>query len=222
MNRWLTGIGLFLLITLSPSLVRANVAGVQDWYFTVYLDEQEIGYHQFMLTPGVQTHTVNIKAEFNVKFMFFTVYTYWHTNVEQWHGDCLVSINAFTDDNGDQHTVRGARQADGDFVIVKNRKKLVLSGCIRTFSYWDPAILTATQLLNSQTGEYMNIDVIPLGSRDIEVGGQRVSSNAYRLQGKDLQIDLWYSQDNRWLALESTTTGGKRLRYQLDQAGTGG
>jgi hypothetical protein len=221
MIRQVTGICLSLLIVLSSTVSSANVGGVQDWDFTVYLDEQEIGYHRFMLTPGLHAHTVQIQAEFNVKFLFLTVYTYTHTNIEQWSGDCLVSINAFTDDNGDQHTVRGSRQNNGDFVIKKDRKEVVLRGCVRTFSYWDPAILTATQLLNSQTGEYMDIEVIPLGSRDLEFSGQRVISNGYRLQGKDLLIDLWYSQDDRWLALESTTTSGKRLRYQINQPDTG-
>jgi len=213
--------GLFLLTGLSTAMGSANVGGAQDWRFTVYLDDKEIGYHNFEWTPGLQTQIVRIQAAFEVKFLFFTAYTYTHTNVEQWSGDCLVSIDAITNDNGDEHIVRGVRQNDGNFVVEKNREEAVLSGCVKSFSYWDPTILKATRLLNSQTGEYMSINVIPLGSRDLEVGGQRVSSNVYRLQGDKLQIDLWYSQDNRWLALESTTANGKRLRYQINQPDAG-
>ena len=33
------------------------------------------------------------------------------------------------------------------------------------------------------------------------------------LEGPELRIDLWYSPDDDWLALESASKGGRKLRY---------
>ena len=36
------------------------------------------------------------------------------------------------------------------------------------------------------------------------------------LAAGDLKLDLWYSADRQWLALESEVRGGRKLRYVLD------
>jgi hypothetical protein len=43
-----------------------------------------------------------------------------------------------------------------------------------------------------------------------------MSARRYALRGEKIAIDLWYSLDNDWLALESTTSGGRRVRYQIN------
>ena len=37
----------------------------------------------------------------------------------------------------------------------------------------------------------------------------------YKLTAKNRELDIGYSSDNRWLALESTVKGGRKLRYEL-------
>jgi len=49
----------------------------------------------------------------------------------------------------------------------------------------------------------------------LTVRGEPVAAYRYRLSGEDLKIDLWYSPDNHWLALESTLEGGRKLRYRM-------
>jgi hypothetical protein len=44
-----------------------------------------------------------------------------------------------------------------------------------------------------------------------------VEAQAWRIKARDMQIDLWYSEDNQWLALQSPTEGGRLLRYELQQ-----
>jgi len=36
---------------------------------------------------------------------------------------------------------------------------------------------------------------------------------------KDFNIDIWYSKNDEWLALESITESGRVLRYMIEQAG---
>jgi hypothetical protein len=40
-----------------------------------------------------------------------------------------------------------------------------------------------------------------------------VTAAGYRLTAGEVAIDVWYSPQRQWLALESITEGGRRLRY---------
>jgi hypothetical protein len=83
-----------------------------------------------------------------------------------------------------------------------------------SFAYWDPRILRATRLLNSQTGELLPVSVAERGTERVNVAGRNVAATRHRLSAPNLQIDLWYA-DGRWVALEAPTPGGRTLRYEL-------
>ena len=149
-----------------------------------------------------------------MKFLFFTAYSYQHSNIELWDRQCLVKINSNTNDNGQLFNVNG-KLTDQNFVIETNQVQMVTDKCIKTFAYWDPSFLQSNTLLNSQTGELMNVQVKNLGIDNIQVNNKIVSANNYRITGDKLQIDLWYSNDNRWLSLQSTTEDGYLIRYEI-------
>ena len=54
----------------------------QQWRFKVYLDEQMIGYHTVTVNPEKTRATVTVEASFDVKFLFFTAYSYLHNTQE--------------------------------------------------------------------------------------------------------------------------------------------
>ena len=91
-----------------------------------------------------------------------------------------------------------------------------MAGCVKTFAYWNPDILDEPELLNSQTGELLQVDIEPVANETVTVRGEQVPARRYRLLAKNMELDIWYSQDQgRWLALESTVKGGRKLRYEL-------
>lgn len=186
----------------------------QQWRFTVFLDGDEIGFHHFTVENSDEQQMIYTTARFDVKFLFFTAYTYEHNNVEQWQGQCLTKINAVTNDNGENYSVAGERSSEG-FIIETRSDKNIYSSCVKTFAYWDPSFLQTPRLLNSQTGELVDVEVDYMGEDKLSVSGNDVSARKYRLLGENLQIDLWYSDEDRWLALESLTEGGHRIRYQM-------
>lgn len=198
----------------------ANSSGNIDknWNFKVYLDDKEIGFHNFSMVQKEQHQEIYSSARFDVKFLFINAYSYKHNNVELWQGQCLDSINAVTDDNGDLYNVSG--EADSEAFIVNtaennNEKQDRYLPCIKTFAYWDPEFLKETSLLNSQTGEMVAVASEFIGNETVKHNGEEVIARRYRLQGKDLQIDLWYSADDDWLALESLTDSGRIVRYAM-------
>lgn len=205
-------IALFLVVTLVS--LSGMVTAAQLWKFRVFLDDQEIGKHTFKLTPVDDMTHIEIRANFDVYFLFFHAYSYRHTNYETWNGQCLESIRSETDDNGIPHYVTGEYK-EQKFHIRTAEYVQTVEGCINTFAYWNPAFLKNDYLLNAQTGELMPVSVDFLGEEIILVRGKLMAAKRYRLISDDFTIDVWYSDSDEWIALNSTTSDGNTLRYQI-------
>jgi hypothetical protein len=203
-----------LVALLMSCIALAASAAVPDstreWRFDVSLDGRPIGEHTFVLREGGDALELTSEARFRVRILFVDAYRYEHHAREWWRGDCLEKLDARTDANGETTVVAGARSL-GEFRLAGNRAA-PLDACVQTFAYWNPQILEARRLLNPQTGEYVAVKALSMG-RDT-IAGQ--PAERYRLIGEGptpLQIDIWYSPNRDWLALESLTPEGRRLRY---------
>lgn len=215
MNRTQTFcLSMFAAIVLLLPVNDAVAARSQSWDFSVLLDGDEIGYHRFELTDVGDERRVRSEAKFDVRFLFINAFRYRHENTEIWSNGCLRQIEAKTQANGKKLSVSGSQVQD-EFIVDDGSEKNALSDCVMTFAYWDPDFLQQPRLLNSQSGEYIDVQVEPLGSEPITVRGEEVAALAYRLTAKKMQLKLWYSQDNEWLALESVAKGGRIIRYEL-------
>ena len=192
----------------------ATAAGdANAWRFRVYLDDKEIGYHNFFLAGEGPHRQLRSEARFEYRLLFVKLFDYEHENLETWSGNCLQSIRSRTDSNGDLYAVSGRRAADA-FRVVAGESAEALPDCIMTFAYWNPEFLDQQRLLNSQDGQFVDVRVSP-PVRDLRiVNGEPVPANRYRLEAGDLLLDLWYTDNDRWLALESEVTGGRILRYE--------
>ena len=84
-----------------------------------------------------------------------------------------------------------------------------------TFAYWNPVFLKQAKLLNSQDGKYVAVDVSGPVADELIVRGEPQASRRYRLVAGEIDMQLWYSLDDEWLALESKTEGDRLLRYEL-------
>lgn len=214
LSRPIARVAAVLAVTLATS---ANASAVREWRFNVSLDGRPIGEHRYAVREHKERLELTSEARFNVKVLFLPAYRYEHEAREVWHGDCLEQIDARTNDNGERSTVSG-RGSDGRFLLDARGSVQTIEHCVRSFAYWNPRILDATRLLNPQTGEYIPVTVVPMGRESI---GNRHHAERYRLLGADasgarLQIDLWYTSDREWLALESRLPDGRRLRYSLE------
>ncbi len=199
---------------LGSPLAASATGAVKSWDFDVMLDGDKIGYHRFELTEEGERRRVRSEAKFDVRFLFFNAFRYRHSAKELWRDGCLHEIDASTQANGKESAVSAAR-VEGRLVIDAGSARNELEDCVMTFAYWDPAFLEQPRLLNPQSGEYLDVDVEDLGREMIEVRGGTVDASVYRLTAKKLELKLWYSPDDEWLALESVAKGGRIIRYEL-------
>lgn len=182
--------------------------------FSVSLDDQPIGEHRFRITGAADARTVESEANFSVKLLGLTVYRYRHQAIEQWRGHCLSALSANTDDGG--KTSRVQAQARGDALeVVSPRGTASLPGCVMGFAYWSTAIRGQSQLLNAQTGQYESVQLHHAGREAIDVRGQPLSAERWRIEGTEHPVDIWTLPNGDWVGLDSTVAGGRRLRYRL-------
>ena len=202
------------LACLGASVASANTgSAAKAWEFDVALDGKPIGSHTFELQQDGSKQVLTTEARFDVKFLFVTAFRYRHENTEVWDNGCLASIDAATDSNGDLLAVRGAARGD-QFALTSNDGTESLPACVQTFAYWNPGILDAQQLLNSQTGEYEDVEAVYEGPDRIDVAGETVDAFRYRLSARAGDIVLWYSTDEKtWLGLEAPAKGGRKITY---------
>lgn len=212
------------LLALLLAMVTANLPAATDpslqtaegdvWRFRVYLDDKEIGYHHFHLAGEGDTRQLHTKANFEYRLLFVKLYEYEHENREIWSGGCLQSIESRTDANGRVYAVDGRREP-GLFRVNGGGGEAQLPECVMSFAYWNPAFLQQARLLNTQDGAFLDVEVSPPVSETLQVRGEQRAAYRYRLVAGDLKLDLWYSPEREWLALESEVSGGRTLRYEL-------
>ena len=185
-----------------------------EWNFDVYLDGKKVGTHLFAVVDAEDQRHVQSTANFDVKFLFFSAYRYEHTNIESWADNCLLTFDANTNVNGKPTAVSGATGEDG-FVVKKLGGQELLPDCVMSFAYWNPAFLKEERLLNPQTGDFLDVEVVLMGTENLEVRGEQVAAERYKITAQGIDLMLWYSSNDEWLALESFAKKGHIIRYEL-------
>jgi hypothetical protein len=200
---------------LLPALAPADD---KQWRFRVWLDDKAVGYHEFMLSERDGALLLQSEANFEYRLMFVKLYEYLHEATETWQDGCLHAIESETDANGKPYRVRGARVEDR-FVLTSNvgeqDGQAEYPPCVMSFAYWNPEFLKQERLLNAQNGKLLEVQVSAPEADELEVRGEQRAAWRYRLETGELDINLWYGENDEWLALETEARGGRTLRYEL-------
>ena len=202
------------ILTVSPAVAQESGDDVAQWDFNVFLGDKKVGKHKFVVSEENGAKKVRSEASFLYKVLFISAYRYEHQADERWAGNCLADIAADTNVNGKRTEVSG-EQSNIGFVVDSGAGSVALPECVMTFAYWNPDFLEQSRLLNPQTGEYVDVVVEEIGSELLEVRGVNVPATRFRLTANQVDLTLWYSPDDEWLALESVAKGGRIVRYEL-------
>jgi hypothetical protein len=160
--------------------------------FEVALDNKPIGEHSLTFNRADDgALEIGIAIDLAVKFGPFTVFDYTHRNASLWQDGVLQRMRSQTDDNGDQHDV--AIDLTTDRLEITNNGTPV-SGAPRAMlptTYWMASTVAQDRLINSQTGEILEVDIEEAGRETVPGPTGLIEATRYRMTG-DLEIELWY------------------------------
>ena len=204
-----------LSCALLAAMAQAAEPSTRTYAFQALLDGKPIGEHRFTVVTDGASRLVTSEADFKVTLLGFTAYRYHHHAQEQWAGDCLTSLTSSTDDDGKAASVRLVRRGDVDEITTGQGHSSV-DGCLMTYAYWNPAMLSQSRLLNPQTGKVDAVKVERVGAGRVLVRGAEVEAVDWRVSGGESPIDVWVASSGEWVGLDSVVAGGKhRLSYRL-------
>ena len=166
--------------------------------FRVERGGSPIGTHTIQFTQVGDDLHVAIDINLAVSFGPITVFRYAHTNRETWRDGKLVAIETETDDDGRRFSVSGKATDKGFEVASSENGTFIAPASIIPTSYWNPATIEQTELLDTQRGRIINVQVTETATREALADGARIPVREYEMTG-DLKLKLWYSPQMEWL-----------------------
>ena len=180
--------------------------------FDVLMNGSKIGRHAVTLWRKEDRTFVDIDIALKVGFGPIVLYRYEQRNRALWENGVLASFLSKTDDDGDEFTVSAQRRDQGIAVAVNDANAVVVNDWFPT-TYWDKRTVQQNRLLATRDGEVLEVETKRAGIEEIEVRGQSIAAEKFEMRG-DLNIDLWYDEDDRWVKL-AFDYRGNRFDYVL-------
>ena len=156
---------------------------------------------------------VTTDVDLQVKFGPITAFKYRLDSVEEWVDGQLVGLNGISNNDGRKGEV--SAEAQGDQLRVDSTKfdGTLPVGTIPS-SHWNRLQVYQNQMLSTETGEVLDIEVEVIGDDMVQVGDRAIEATHYRLKS-DLTVDLWYDRQSRWVKL-AFEVRGQNIDYVLN------
>jgi hypothetical protein len=199
-------VAVVLMLSLqSPVFAQQDSNTFEKISFNVFLDKKQVGTHIF----DIQRKDVNIFVKSNMqlkgKFWGLVPFKYTHQSTETWKDGCLFGLESQTLKRGKTINISASSGQSG-LTIVNADKTEVIKGCTKSFAYWDYSKLEGNQLLNTENGQLVDVQI--KSSKNQSDAGKSVV-----IQSSEADIKLGYSADGNWLWLKSQLEVGGLLHY---------
>lgn len=133
---------------------------------------------------------------------------------EIWKDGQLVSVEGELRVDGNRQSMRAARVGDA-LAVEGSGFRGEAPGDIIPASHWNYAQMKGNTILSTEDGELIGVNILPQGRETVMAGGRPVEANRYRMDS-DIDVDLWYDDEGRWIKL-AFQARGQRIEYILDQ-----
>lgn len=188
--------------------------------FNVYRNNSLIGYHKINFSSSKNLIQSDIEIKFEVTFLGFVVYEYFHKNSETWSENTLIKLNATTDKNGETLDCNFEKISDKFIIEGTLAEEMIYEPLIPT-SYWNKILVNDDnkKILNTQDCSYIEFKITNLGKEKIY--NDVLETSHYKLIGNEstgeiVDIDIWYNQSSEWVKMIFLKDGSK-IEYILDE-----
>ncbi len=195
-----------------PTPWTASDGAVID--FTVLRKGKPFGQHTLSFAKDEDGRlTVTTDVDLQVKFGPITAFKYRLDSVEEWVDGHLVALNGKSNNDGRKGKVSASIAGD-QLVVDSTEFDGVLPLTVIPSSHWNILQVYQDQMLSTETGEVLPIDVEMLGNDTVTVEGDAIETTHYRLKS-DITVDLWYDNQSRWVKL-AFEVRGQEIEYVLN------
>lgn len=199
-------------LTSIPTPWMATDGAVID--FTVLRKGKPFGTHKLSFDRDEDGElTVTTDVDLQVKFGPITAFKYRLDSVENWVEGQLVSLSGKSNNDGRKGKVV-AEVADDQLMVEGTKFNGALPLATIPSSHWNRLQVYQGQMLSTETGEVLDIEVDTLGEDIVQVDGQDLETTHYRLKS-DITVDLWYDNQSRWVKL-AFEVRGQDIEYVLN------
>jgi len=167
----------------------------------------DIGSHKVSFSRSGEDLMVDVEARIKVKILFITAYRLEADRMEIWRDGRLVAYKSQTHDDGTDFAVSAEAKA-GKLIIEGSDGTVEAPGDVYPIHPWNVALTERSLLMDTKTGELLEVSVAEMGVENIEAGGQQVRARKFVVSG-DLERELWYGPDDTWLQLRFDEDGAK-------------
>lgn len=183
--------------------------------FDVLRKGSPFGSHLVTFEAGPDNALIaNTKINLRAGLGPITVFRYDHTASETWRAGQLIEVSGEVNDDGSKASMEAVRQGSALEVQGSLFTGAVPEDAIPA-SHWNYTQTQRQNLLSTEDGEIYKIKVTPKGRETIEAAGQQIEANRYLLES-DLDVDLWYDDQGRWVKL-AFEARGQQIEYVLSE-----
>lgn len=78
--------------------------------------------------------------------------------------------------------------------------------------HWHSGVLQSDRVLNTITGRVARVDIADMGEAQVVVNDAPESARRYVYSG-DLQTEVWYDREGRWVKMRFRADDGSTIEY---------
>lgn len=210
--------------TFSPAeLARSESQALPTWtpepgdqiVFNVLRKGNPFGRHEvrFSETPDGDL-LVDTEVRLKAGMGPITVFSYALDASETWSEGRLVALDGTLKSSGSEGRVT-ALVDDGQLSVDGTEFSGAVDLGILPSSHWNILQTQAEKLVSTEDGEIIDVTVTEQGVETIEAGGEMIDATRY-LMDSDIDVDLWYDVEGRWVKL-AFEARGQSIEYVLDR-----
>ena len=202
-----------------PDVDPLTLCGSEAIY-DVYRKGKKIGEHHVTFERNA-IGDINVKVRINLQVSVLFIkraYTFDYNSEEIWRDQQVVSMAAFTNDNG-KVTNTSAMLQDGVFKITGSRSNIVANSWVVPTNHWNRGQVEASVLLNTLNSRLAEVKVENKGFENVVVAGGTVAAERFLYTGDLRDIDSWYDRSGRWVKMRFKAKDGSYIEYVCRKCG---
>ena len=202
----------FSALAMAGDVVAQSPSGRDSIHFDVYRNGNDFGEHVLRFDREGEELRVEVDIDFRAGLGPITLFRYSHDATEIWRQGELVRLEAETLDDGERLRIEAERNGDAYLVNRSDLDNAVrLPASLPPSSHWRGYSEGRLEMLSTESGEPLAVDITYLGREEIEADGGVIEADRYRVVGT-LTMDIWYDQNGDWAKCYFEIRG-QRIEY---------